>query len=117
MKRRLDMDRMFVDDAPKPVYTATEPCIITLWCLPNLEVEQDERGQLGHVAAGVRARAKEIVQRFLAVLGHDQLVGDVAFAAVQTVAGRLTPNPGGVGPMTIAMLMLNTVRAAEMVAG
>lgn len=46
-----------------------------------------------------------------------RLVGDVAFAAVQTVAGRLTPNPGGVGPMTIAMLMLNTVRAAEMVAG
>jgi methylenetetrahydrofolate dehydrogenase (NADP+)/methenyltetrahydrofolate cyclohydrolase len=46
-----------------------------------------------------------------------RLVGDVAFAAVQSVAGRLTPNPGGVGPMTIAMLMLNTVRAAEMVAG
>jgi methylenetetrahydrofolate dehydrogenase (NADP+)/methenyltetrahydrofolate cyclohydrolase len=46
-----------------------------------------------------------------------RLVGDVAFAAVQTVAGRLTPNPGGVGPMTIAMLMFNTVRAAEMVAG
>lgn len=44
-----------------------------------------------------------------------RLVGDVAFAVVQTVAGRLTPNPGGVGPMTIAMLMLNTVRAAEMV--
>ena len=46
-----------------------------------------------------------------------RLVGDVAFAPVQAVAGRLTPNPGGVGPMTIAMLMLNTVRAAEMVAG
>ena len=46
-----------------------------------------------------------------------RLVGDVDFAAVQAVAGRLTPNPGGVGPMTIAMLMLNTVRAAEMVAG
>ena len=42
-----------------------------------------------------------------------QLVGDVDFAAVQPVAGRITPNPGGVGPMTIAMLMQNTVRAAE----
>ena len=43
-----------------------------------------------------------------------KLVGDVAFAEVQPVAGLITPNPGGVGPMTIAMLMQNTVRAAEM---
>jgi methylenetetrahydrofolate dehydrogenase (NADP+)/methenyltetrahydrofolate cyclohydrolase len=43
-----------------------------------------------------------------------RLVGDVDFAMVQPVAGRITPNPGGVGPMTIAMLMQNTVRAAEM---
>lgn len=42
-----------------------------------------------------------------------RLVGDVDFAAVREVAGRITPNPGGVGPMTIAMLMSNTVRAAE----
>lgn len=44
--------------------------------------------------------------------GH-RLVGDVDFAAVQPLAGRITPNPGGVGPMTIAVLMQNTVRAAE----
>jgi methylenetetrahydrofolate dehydrogenase (NADP+)/methenyltetrahydrofolate cyclohydrolase len=43
-----------------------------------------------------------------------RLVGDVHFAGVQPIAGRITPNPGGVGPMTIAMLMHNTVRAAEM---
>lgn len=42
-----------------------------------------------------------------------RLVGDVAFAEVQPIAGRITPNPGGVGPMTIAMLMQNTVHAAE----
>jgi methylenetetrahydrofolate dehydrogenase (NADP+)/methenyltetrahydrofolate cyclohydrolase len=42
-----------------------------------------------------------------------RLVGDVDFAAVQEVASKITPNPGGVGPMTIAMLMQNTVRAAE----
>jgi methylenetetrahydrofolate dehydrogenase (NADP+)/methenyltetrahydrofolate cyclohydrolase len=41
-----------------------------------------------------------------------RLVGDVAFAEVQAKAGRITPNPGGVGPMTIAMLLANTVRAA-----
>jgi methylenetetrahydrofolate dehydrogenase (NADP+) / methenyltetrahydrofolate cyclohydrolase len=43
-----------------------------------------------------------------------KLVGDVDFAAVQKIAGHITPNPGGVGPMTIAMLMQNTVRAAEL---
>jgi methylenetetrahydrofolate dehydrogenase (NADP+) / methenyltetrahydrofolate cyclohydrolase len=42
-----------------------------------------------------------------------RLVGDVDFAAVEKVAGKITPNPGGVGPMTIAMLLQNTVRAAE----
>jgi methylenetetrahydrofolate dehydrogenase (NADP+) / methenyltetrahydrofolate cyclohydrolase len=46
-----------------------------------------------------------------------RLVGDVDFARVQPVAGRITPNPGGVGPMTIAMLLQNTVRAAETAAG
>ncbi len=45
-----------------------------------------------------------------------RLVGDVAFAEVQLIAGKITPNPGGVGPMTIAMLMQNTVKAAERVA-
>lgn len=43
-----------------------------------------------------------------------RLVGDVDFARVQPVAGRITPNPGGVGPMTIAVLLQNTVRAAEL---
>ena len=42
-----------------------------------------------------------------------RLVGDVAFAEVQAVAGRITPNPGGVGPMTIACLLDNTVIAAR----
>ncbi len=42
-----------------------------------------------------------------------RLVGDVDFTAVQPIAGQITPNPGGVGPMTIAMLMRNTIQAAE----
>ncbi len=49
-----------------------------------------------------------------AAKGGSRLVGDVDFEGVRAVAGRLTPNPGGVGPMTIAMLMRNTVQAAEM---
>ena len=48
-----------------------------------------------------------------AAKGGSRLVGDVDFAGVQPIAGKITPNPGGVGPMTIAMLMQNTVRAAE----
>jgi methylenetetrahydrofolate dehydrogenase (NADP+)/methenyltetrahydrofolate cyclohydrolase len=48
--------------------------------------------------------------------GGTRLVGDVDFAAVQPLAARITPNPGGVGPMTIALLMHNTVRAAELAA-
>jgi methylenetetrahydrofolate dehydrogenase (NADP+) / methenyltetrahydrofolate cyclohydrolase len=45
-----------------------------------------------------------------------KLVGDVAFNELRSIAGNITPNPGGVGPMTIAMLMQNTVRAAELFA-
>lgn len=44
----------------------------------------------------------------------ERLVGDVDFEAVKEVAGAITPVPGGVGPMTIAMLLRNTLRAAEM---
>src|SRR5436190_22655831 len=45
--------------------------------------------------------------------GGSRLAGDVDFLNVQPIASKITPNPGGVGPMTIAMLMKNTVRAAE----
>ncbi len=43
-----------------------------------------------------------------------RLVGDVDFEAVKDVAGGITPVPGGVGPMTIAMLLRNTLRGAEL---
>jgi methylenetetrahydrofolate dehydrogenase (NADP+)/methenyltetrahydrofolate cyclohydrolase len=43
-----------------------------------------------------------------------KLSGDVDFAAVSEVAGWITPVPGGVGPMTVAMLVANTVRATEL---
>ena len=42
-----------------------------------------------------------------------RLVGDVDFESVKEVAGAITPVPGGVGPMTIAMLLMNTLKAAE----
>ncbi len=43
----------------------------------------------------------------------DQLVGDVDFASASQVASAITPVPGGVGPLTIAMLLQNTLKAAE----
>jgi methylenetetrahydrofolate dehydrogenase (NADP+)/methenyltetrahydrofolate cyclohydrolase len=43
--------------------------------------------------------------------GQARIVGDVAFAEAAGVAGAITPVPGGVGPMTIACLLLNTLRA------
>jgi len=47
-------------------------------------------------------------------LADGKLAGDVDFDAVREIAGSITPVPGGVGPMTIAMLIANTVRAAEL---
>lgn len=48
-------------------------------------------------------------------LADKKLVGDVDFENAEKVAGAITPVPGGVGPMTIAMLMKNTVRAAQII--
>jgi methylenetetrahydrofolate dehydrogenase (NADP+)/methenyltetrahydrofolate cyclohydrolase len=45
--------------------------------------------------------------------GAGKLCGDVDFAAVCEVASAITPVPGGVGPMTIAMLLANTVESAQ----
>ena len=50
-------------------------------------------------------------------LPDGKLAGDVDFAAVSQVASMITPVPGGVGPMTIAMLLANTVKSAEQEAG
>ncbi len=49
--------------------------------------------------------------------GKSRLVGDVAYAEAEKVAGAITPVPGGVGPMTIAMLMANTVASAYLSTG
>jgi methylenetetrahydrofolate dehydrogenase (NADP+)/methenyltetrahydrofolate cyclohydrolase len=49
--------------------------------------------------------------------GKTKLVGDVAFAEARRVAGAITPVPGGVGPMTIACLLANTLRAACALSG
>jgi methylenetetrahydrofolate dehydrogenase (NADP+)/methenyltetrahydrofolate cyclohydrolase len=52
------------------------------------------------------------INRIVGSDGRGRLVGDVAFAEAFAVAEQITPVPGGVGPMTVACLMLNTLRAA-----
>jgi methylenetetrahydrofolate dehydrogenase (NADP+)/methenyltetrahydrofolate cyclohydrolase len=57
------------------------------------------------------------VNRVIGADGKSRTVGDVAFKEAAEVAGAITPVPGGVGPMTIACLLANTVRAACALAG
>ena len=57
------------------------------------------------------------INRFVQPDGTKKTVGDVDFEAVRAKAGHLTPVPGGVGPMTVAMLLKNTLRSAEILFG
>jgi methylenetetrahydrofolate dehydrogenase (NADP+)/methenyltetrahydrofolate cyclohydrolase len=57
------------------------------------------------------------INRVPAADGKTRLVGDVAFAEALPVAGHITPVPGGVGPMTVACLMFNTLQEARKSAG
>jgi len=57
------------------------------------------------------------INRIVKPDGKGKLVGDVAYAEAVQVAGAITPVPGGVGPMTIACLLKNTVEAAQMQKG
>ena len=57
------------------------------------------------------------INRIPTAEGRSRLVGDVAFEEAKKVAGHITPVPGGVGPMTVACLMYNTLQSARRVAG
>jgi methylenetetrahydrofolate dehydrogenase (NADP+)/methenyltetrahydrofolate cyclohydrolase len=70
-------------------------------------------GRPGTVTADMVKPGAAVVDVAVNRLPNGKLVGDVDFAAVSEVAGAITPVPGGVGPMTIAMLLANTVTAAE----
>jgi methylenetetrahydrofolate dehydrogenase (NADP+)/methenyltetrahydrofolate cyclohydrolase len=54
------------------------------------------------------------INRIVGEHGRPRIVGDVAHAEARGIAGAITPVPGGVGPMTIACLLLNTLNAACM---
>jgi len=57
------------------------------------------------------------INRLIQPDGTKKTVGDVDFDAVRQKAGHITPVPGGVGPMTVAMLLKNTLRSAEILFG
>jgi len=70
-------------------------------------------GRAGIVGADMVKAGAVVVDVGINRLADGTLAGDVDFAAVQEVAGAITPVPGGVGPMTIACLLRNTVVAAH----
>ncbi len=70
-------------------------------------------GKPGFVTADMVAPGAVVIDVGINRLQDGRLVGDVDFDAVEPIAGMITPVPGGVGPMTITMLLDNTLRAAE----
>jgi methylenetetrahydrofolate dehydrogenase (NADP+) / methenyltetrahydrofolate cyclohydrolase len=70
-------------------------------------------GRPGIVTADMVMPGATVVDVAVNRLPDGRLVGDVDFEEVAKVAGAITPVPGGIGPMTIAMLLVNTVTAAE----
>ncbi len=71
-------------------------------------------GRPGMVGAGMVKPGACVIDVGTSRTADGKLCGDVDFAAVKDVAGWITPVPGGVGPMTVAMLVANTVRATEL---
>lgn len=70
-------------------------------------------GRAGFVTADMVKPGAVVIDVGMNRLEDGRLVGDVAFDEVADIAGAITPVPGGVGPMTISMLMKNTVTAAK----
>jgi methylenetetrahydrofolate dehydrogenase (NADP+)/methenyltetrahydrofolate cyclohydrolase len=71
-------------------------------------------GRAKLVTAGMVKTGACVIDVGINRLADGKLCGDVDFESVRSVAGSITPVPGGVGPMTVAMLIVNTVRAAEL---
>jgi methylenetetrahydrofolate dehydrogenase (NADP+)/methenyltetrahydrofolate cyclohydrolase len=74
-------------------------------------------GRAGLVTADMVKPGAAVIDVGINRLPDGKLAGDVDFSSVSAVAGHLTPVPGGVGPMTVAMVISNTVLAAERSAG
>ncbi len=71
-------------------------------------------GKPGFITADMVSPGCAVIDVGINRLSDRTLAGDVDFAAVKEIAGAITPVPGGVGPMTIAMLMKNTVKSCKL---
>lgn len=74
-------------------------------------------GKPGFITADMVKPGAVVIDVGINRIAPKKLVGDVDFAAVREIAGAITPVPGGVGLLTIAMLMHNTVKAAKLQMG
>lgn len=94
----------------------TPPDLLTFYCR-NADIIITATGVKGLIKADMVKPGATVVDigiiRTTDVNGKPRLVGDVDFEAVSKVAGYITPVPGGVGPMTVAMLMKNTFAATK----
>ena len=70
-------------------------------------------GRIGTLTAAMVKPGAIVIDVGINRRADGKLAGDVEFDAVREVAGYITPVPGGVGPMTIAMLLMNTLQAAQ----
>ena len=74
-------------------------------------------GRPGMITADMIREGAVVIDVGINRLDTGKLTGDVDFESASKKAGWITPVPGGVGPMTIAMLLYNTVKAAKMSVG
>ena len=74
-------------------------------------------GRPGMITADMIREGAVVIDVGINRLDTGKLAGDVDFESASKKAGWITPVPGGVGPMTIAMLLYNTVKAAKMSVG
>lgn len=107
---------MLAQKAPRANATVTICHTGTRDLLPHTrraEILVVAAGRPGTVTADMVMPGATVVDVAVNRLPDGKLVGDVDFERVSKVAGAITPVPGGIGPMTIAMLLANTVAAAE----
>ena len=89
-----------------PAHTRRADILVVAVGKPNLITADHVRSGAVVIDVGIN--------RITAPDGTKKTVGDVAFEPVNQIAAHLTPVPGGVGPMTVAMLLRNTLRSAEL---
>ena len=121
-KKAVVIGRSLVVGKPAAMMLDRENATVTL-CnsrtrdLPEVCREADivvvAMGKMGAVGADCLREGQTVVDVGIHVNEEGKLCGDVQFAAAEPVVDAITPVPGGVGPMTIAMLLKNTVQAWE----